>query len=304
MCMLMFTVYAPPVYCTCGRPVDAFDWHAANALRGAGVEAGHLIHMPTHLDIQVGDYRSAMALNQAAVVADLKLHAQSPSRFTIYFGYVTHNMEFCAWAAMLAGCKATALTAADQIDSFLTDEALRSHPLMPTFNELYLTTRLMVLIRFGLWAEVLATTFKPDAALYAAHTLFLHYARGVAFGATGDVPSGRAEERAFLALLKQTKPGDRRKHNVDIVQMAEVASEVLAAELLYREGACDQAFGRLEAGVARYTVWPPSSLPFRHPAPRLPVSPAPPDPRNPAPPPILPSYLYPYLPASCLTRRL
>ena len=142
---------------------------------------------------------------------------------------------------MLAGCKATALAAADQIDSFLTDEALRSHPLMPTFNELYLTTRLMVLIRFGLWAEVLATTFKPDAALYAAHTLFLHYARGVAFGATGDVPSGREEERAFLALLKQTKPGDRRKHNVDIVQMAEVASEAVRCGLQLADPLC---FGR------------------------------------------------------------
>ena len=95
------------------------------------------------------------------------------------------------------------------------------------------------------------TPFKSDAALHAAHTLFLHYARGVAFGATADLPSARAEERAFLALLAQTEPGHRRKHNVDIVQMGEVAVEVLAAELLYREGAYEQAFGRLEAGVAR-----------------------------------------------------
>ena len=257
------------------RPVDAFDWHAANALRGAGVEAGHLIHMPTHLDIQVGEYGSSMALNQAAVAADLRLHAQSPSRFTIYFGYVIHNMEFCAWAAMLAGCKAAALAAAEQIDTFLTDEVLRSHPIMPTFNELYLTTRLMVLVRFGLWAEVLATPFKSDAALYAAHTLFLHYARGVAFGATADVPSARAEERAFLALLAQTEPGHRRKHNVDIVQMGDVAAEVLAAELLYREGACEQAFGRLEAGVARSMQHerhrPPALPPSRRPQPHLPT---------------------------------
>ena len=226
--------------------------------------------MPTHLDIQVGDYRSSMALNQAAVAADLKLHAQSPSRFTIYFGYVIHNMEFCAWAAMLAGCKATALAAAEQIEAFLTDEVLRSHPIMPTFNELYLTTGLMALVRFGLWAEILATPFKSDSALYAAHTLFLHYARGVAFGATADVPSGRAEERAFLALLKQTEPGHRRKHNVDIVQMGEVAAEVLAAELLYREGACEQAFGRLEAGVVRSMQHerhrPPALPPSRPPA--------------------------------------
>ena len=33
-------------------------------------------------------------------------HALSPARFTIYFGYALHNMEFAAWAAMYAGCRA------------------------------------------------------------------------------------------------------------------------------------------------------------------------------------------------------
>ena len=239
-------------------PVDSFDWHAANVVRSSSTELGHMIHMPTHLDIQAGDYRSAMELNMRAVRADLKLHALSPQRFTIYFGYALHNMEFAAWAAMYAGCKATALEAVAHIDAFLTEPVLRSHPVMSTFNELYLTTRLMVLVRFGLWADVLATPFKADAALYLGHTLFLHYARGVALGATGDAPGGRAAETAFHALLATLKPdgSERRKHNVHIVQMAQVASEVLAAELHYREGAFEAAFGALERGVARFDALP------------------------------------------------
>lgn len=237
-------------------PVDSFDWHAANVVRASGTEVGHMIHMPTHLDIQAGDYKSAMELNMRAVQMDLKLHALSPSRFTIYFGYALHNMEFAAWAAMYAGCKATALAAVDHIDAFLTEPVLRSHPVMSTFNELFLTTRLMVLIRFGLWADILATPFKEDAELYLGHTLFLHYARGIALGATGDAPAGRAAEKAFHALLAQVKPDDRRKHNVHIVHMAEIASDVLSAELHYREGGFEQAFDALERGVARFDALP------------------------------------------------
>ena len=138
-------------------PVDAFDWHAANVLRRSGVEAGHLIHMPTHLDVQagrplaqhppppdlplispdlgvqVGDYRSAITLNQQAVALDLKLHAISPLK-PIYLSYTVHNMEFCAWAAMYAGCREAALGAATQIDEFLTDEVPRALSLRLTLT--------------------------------------------------------------------------------------------------------------------------------------------------------------------------
>ena len=38
-------------------PPSAFDWAAAEALRATDATAvGHLLHMPTHLDIQVGEY--------------------------------------------------------------------------------------------------------------------------------------------------------------------------------------------------------------------------------------------------------
>ena len=35
--------------------------------------------------------------------ADLALLARSPERFSIYTGYLVHNLEFCVWAAMYVG---------------------------------------------------------------------------------------------------------------------------------------------------------------------------------------------------------
>ena len=104
-------------------PVGAFDWAAAEVVRKCdATAAGHLVHMPTHLDIQVGEYARAMNCNVLGYQADLALYSLSPSRFGIYTGYVVHNMEFCVWAAMYAGCEKVAREAAEQIEGFFTEE--------------------------------------------------------------------------------------------------------------------------------------------------------------------------------------
>ena len=126
-------------------PVEAFDWAAAEALRATdAVDAGHLLHMPTHLDIQVGEYERAIEWNRKAVAADLRQLARAPERFSIYTGYTVHNMEFCAWAAMYAGCRAVALEASTHLEAFLDQAKLTAAPHLPTFFEAYLSTRLMV----------------------------------------------------------------------------------------------------------------------------------------------------------------
>jgi hypothetical protein len=56
--------------------VSAFDWRAAEVVRGGDATgAGHLVHMPTHLDIQVGNYEQAMRCNVLGYKADLALLA-------------------------------------------------------------------------------------------------------------------------------------------------------------------------------------------------------------------------------------
>ena len=41
-------------------------------------DAGHLIHMPTHIDVLVGDYESCVEYNLSAIVADEKIMRTSP----------------------------------------------------------------------------------------------------------------------------------------------------------------------------------------------------------------------------------
>ena len=105
-------------FCEMG-PVAAFDWAAAEAVRGSdATAAGHLVHMPTHLDIQAGAYATAVRCNVLGYEADLATYAAAPQRCGIYTGYVVHNMEFAAWAAMYGGLRAAAEAAAAQIEGF------------------------------------------------------------------------------------------------------------------------------------------------------------------------------------------
>ena len=46
---------------------------AGDRLRELVPDAGHLIHMPTHIDIQCGHYRDALHWNQKGIEADLKI---------------------------------------------------------------------------------------------------------------------------------------------------------------------------------------------------------------------------------------
>ena len=82
--------------CVCSTlPSPPSDLHSLrNNLTSPQIAFRKTLHMPSHLDIQVGDYRRAMEDNVRAYQADMRLRALYPSRFTIYTGYLSHNIEF------------------------------------------------------------------------------------------------------------------------------------------------------------------------------------------------------------------
>ncbi len=73
------------------RPEDAL-W-AGELLRNLVPDAGHLLHMPTHLDMLCGDYKQVVASNVAAIRADERfVAARGPTNF--YTLYRAHNYHF------------------------------------------------------------------------------------------------------------------------------------------------------------------------------------------------------------------
>jgi hypothetical protein len=74
----------------------------ADKLRHLVPDAGHIHHMPTHIDILVGDYRRSIDPNSAAINADEKYLVEKGAK-NFYSFYRFHNYHSLIYAAMLGG---------------------------------------------------------------------------------------------------------------------------------------------------------------------------------------------------------
>ena len=218
-------------------------------LRELTPDMGHLVHMPTHIDIQCGHYRDAMHWNQKAAVADRKFYDRAgPMNF--YSGYRIHNYHFAAYGAMFLGQFAPAIAAADELIETMPEAMLRiPSPPMADFFESYVAVRQHVLVRFGKWREILAQDLPADTELYCNTVAMMHYAKGVAHAALGDVAAAEAEQASFRAAAVRV-PKSRYMHNVACVDTLAIAEAMLEGEIAYRRGEFDAAFGHLRKAIA------------------------------------------------------
>ncbi|CAL9659843.1 hypothetical protein SUDANB15_06925 [Streptomyces sp. enrichment culture] len=220
----------------------------ADRLRGAVPDAGHLRHMPSHLEVLCGDYRRVVSDNTLAVAADEK-YLERAGAMNFYTLYRAHNHHFRIYGAMFAGQSEVALDAAAQLEAAVPEELLRvQSPPMADWLEGFLAMRVHVLIRFGRWDDILALPFPADPELHCVTTAMLHYARGVALSATGATDRAEAEREDFRTAVGRV-PESRTLFNNTCRDILAVAAAMLDGELAYRKGEYEAAFAALERSV-------------------------------------------------------
>ncbi|KAF5007086.1 hypothetical protein FDECE_6590 [Fusarium decemcellulare] len=223
---------------------------AAEHLRRLAEEAGHLAHMPSHLDILIGDYRRAISANLKAVQADEKFVSLRGGG-DFYTVYRLHDYHSLIYAAMFAGQFGVCIKAADQMDIALPDEDLRvESPPMADWLETFRAVRPHVLIRFGKWQEIIDLPLPEDQKLLCVTTATIHYAKGVAWAATGNVEEAAKERELFLAA-KDRVPPTRIAYPNKCSDVLAVAEAMLDGELEYRRGNIELAFKHLRESIDR-----------------------------------------------------
>lgn len=217
---------------------------AGDHLYGLVPDAGHLQHMATHIDVLCGDYQNVVERNDAAIVADQKYLARSgPMNF--YTVYRCHNYHFKIYGAMFLGQFEPALSAARDLADSLTADVLEP---LADWLEAFVAMDQHVLIRFGKWDEIKTQAIPEDADLYAMTTALIHYAKGVAYAATGDVDEAAAERLRFLDA-KERVPETRMLFNNTCADILEIASAMLDGEIAYRRDDYDVAFDHLRRSI-------------------------------------------------------
>ncbi|MGY4968131.1 hypothetical protein ACWGCC_02700 [Streptomyces nigrescens] len=220
----------------------------ADRLRGLVPDAGHLQHMPSHLDVLCGDYRRVVSGNSDAIRADEK-YLRRAGAMNFYTLYRSHNYHFKIYGAMFLGQSRTALETVAQLEASIPEELLRvESPPMADWLEGFLAMRVHVLIRFGRWTDILALPMPADRELYCVTTAMLHYARGVAYSATGATAEAEAERELFRRAAERV-PETRMLFNNTCRDILAIASAMLDGELAYRKGEYDAAFAALERSI-------------------------------------------------------
>ncbi|NEB13940.1 hypothetical protein G3I32_34785 [Streptomyces coelicoflavus] len=243
---------------------------AADALRRAVPDGSHMAHMSTHIDAACGDYRSTIASNRHAAAVDDKYfaHERPVGR---YFSYRAHNIKFMAYGAMMAGRKQDALWAARRLNDIVSADVLKvSSPPMADLAETYRTTLPHVLIRFGLWEEILGLELPEDQDLFVSTTAMTHYARAIAYSALGRIAEAEAAGDAFEEARDRVPESRFSAIPAKEVEVLRVATAMLEGELEYRKGNFDAAFASLRRAIQLedslpYTDPPAWLLPARHP---------------------------------------
>jgi tetratricopeptide (TPR) repeat protein len=201
---------------------------AADRLPSLMPGAGHLVHMPAHIYQRVGRYADASAANRAAVEVDLAYMAKTrpPGYYPMYLG---HNYGFLAYSASMEGRSVESLAAARESARALPPQMLAMMPGM----DFFVSEPLLVMVRFGKWAELLAEP-RPDPKYNAMTGLWLH-ARGMALASTGRLREARAHLAELQELMVKV-PATEQASNNPTHAMLIVGAKALEARIAEQQG--------------------------------------------------------------------
>lgn len=221
---------------------------AANQLRDLAPDAGHLNHMPCHIDVLCGHYAEAIIASEKAIAADEKYLAQV-GVFDQYTAACCHDCHLLMFAAMLSGREQPARTAAAKIAALATPEVLRAAtPAFASTLEAYASMALHVPMRFGRWQEIINAPLPDYPDLYCVTTAMTHYAKAVAHATLGQFGAAETEQKRFEAAVARV-PADRYAFNNHFHSVLAVARAMMHGEMGYHQGKYEAAFAQLRQAV-------------------------------------------------------
>jgi tetratricopeptide (TPR) repeat protein len=187
--------------------------------------AAHLIHMPAHIYMRIGDWEAAIAANEHATHNALNYRLSTDPKAQ---RACSHCADFLSYAYMMQADQAHARKSADDYQTMSDDP----------------TNSIAVLARFGQWDDVLSFP-EPAADLktfaHNAHAIrgFWHFARGLAFVGSHRLDQAQSElvalrSEAVLAPAAASFDGPPDVQNVldKITQTCDAFNLKIGAALL------------------------------------------------------------------------
>lgn len=243
---------------------------SADALEATLPIAGHVVHMPAHIYVRVGQYDKAIASNVRSQQMDREFVGlwgdhPFPNIGTYPLSHkihIPHAIDFIRYAATVQGNYKVAIEAAQASAAMVTGDArdIRN-------GQKRLAGPWLVYKIFGKWDQLVGQEPEQSGTPYLDG--IWAYSIGSAYAATGDMEKAEAELAKLEAIANSPNADEFRVGASPVSAVLKLASLGLAGEIMQAKGDYDAAIAAFTAGVAiedqnNYTEPPDWAQPMRH----------------------------------------
>jgi tetratricopeptide (TPR) repeat protein len=240
-------------------PTPELGLAAADRLLHYAPGLGHLVHMPAHIYMRVGQYEEAIRANEWAVKADRGYlrHCRAEG---FYPGvYYPHNLHFLWWAQLFEGRSRDALRTAKQAAEYAMDNYCGPRKVLEAPRLRHLPW--LTLVHFGRWDEVLASSQPPATNDFLVDRAMWHFSRGLAYAAQRNASGAEQELIALSGLALSQEAKQLSTPAFPVADTLQVANHWLAGRVAGLQGNQKLMRQRLEQAVSSE-----DSMPYMEPS--------------------------------------
>jgi len=236
---------------------------SADRLAFYAPQAGHLVHMPSHIYMRVGQYHDAVLANERAMEADRSYLSRCRAEGFYPGVYYPHNIHFLWWAQTFEGRSADALQTANRAADYARDNSCGPNQVLegPRLRHLPWLT----LARFGRWEEILKLPEPPGTNDFLVDRALWHFTRGLAFSAQENTGAAELERARMAALVDSDAARKLNNPNFPVTDTLAIAVQCLSGKVAGAKGDHAAMIESLKQAVAAEDALPymePTFWPF------------------------------------------
>lgn len=209
--------------------------------------SGHLVHMPSHIYINTGDYHLGSLANIRAVTVDSAYTTSCHAQGAYPLSYYPHNYHFLAATATLEGQSKLAWEAAMNLQRHTAADIMRK-PGWGTLQHYY-TVPYYIAVKFSMW-DTIASLTPPAKDLVYPRAIW-HYARGMAYLGKNELPEAKKEMDSLRTLAADTILQQLTVWGINTTaDLVQIAAKVLSAGIAFKQVHLAKSVALLEEAVA------------------------------------------------------
>ena len=224
---------------------------SADALEATLPIGGHVVHMPAHIFVRVGDYQRAIDNNLRSLAVDkqfaehwgdlpLPMIGTYPLSHKIHAG---HALDFVRYAATMQGSSELAIRSAKQMAEAISQHGTPMGRMQKRVAAPWVTLKI-----FGQWDELLATESLQHSTPYLDG--ILSYVKGSAHIAKGSLDKAKEQLSDIQRIAQSPDVSVNRAGATATAELLALAAHALDGEIKLAEGDLAGAIVAFEKGVA------------------------------------------------------